>query len=189
MSKSIKERLTGGHPNSLGEVVAVTENVLKDSSRQLFNELCDTYNSDNEVVRLRVSSALKRVCGLHRDSLSASVQPKPEWILNRFDWLIKDIGWTLDQPSAKWAIAQIIQELQHKINKEQRDKAIKLLKNNLETEADWIVQNTTADTLADFAASDVELKRWLAPRLEKMKKDRRRSVSSKAAKLLKSLDG
>lgn len=189
MSKTIEERLTGGHPNSLGETVSVAEDVLKDSSKQLFNELCNTYTSEDEVVRLRVSSALKRVCGLHRDSLSASVQPKPEWILDRFDWLIKDIGWSLDQPSAKWTIAQIIQELQNKISKEQRNKAIKLLKNNLETESDWIVQTMTASTLADLAVNDVATKRWLVPRLKRMKTDKRKTVSSKAAKLLKKLEG
>ena len=64
MKKTIEERLTGGHPNSLGETVSVAEDVLQDSSRQLFNELCRTYSSDDEVVRLRVSSALKRICYL-----------------------------------------------------------------------------------------------------------------------------
>jgi hypothetical protein len=189
MSKTIEERLTGGHPNSLGETVPVAEDVLKDSSKQLFYELCNTYNSEDEVVRLRVSSALKRVCGLHRNSVSASVQPKPEWIIDRFDWLINDIGWSLDQPSAKWTIAQIIQELQNKISEEQRHEAIKLLKNNLETESDWIVLNTTADTLADFAVNDVSIKKWLVTELKRMKTDKRKSVSSKATKLLKKLDG
>ena len=188
MKKTIEERLTGGHPNSLGETVSVAEDVLQDSSRQLFNELCRTYSSDDEVVRLRVSSALKRICGLHRDSLSVNTQPKPEWLLERFDWLIHDIGWNLDQPSAKWSIAQIVQELRTKITEKQRNEAIELLKHNLETESDWIVQNTTADTLTDFAANDSRLKAWLVPRLNKMKKDNRKSVSSKAVKLLNRLN-
>jgi len=31
MKKTIEERLTGGHPNSLGETVSVAEDVLQDS--------------------------------------------------------------------------------------------------------------------------------------------------------------
>ncbi len=188
MSKTIEERLTGGHPNSLGETVSVVEDVLRDDTKVLFDELCNTYKSEDEIVRLRVSSALKRVCGLHRDSLSASVQPKPKWILDNFDWLINEIGWNLNQPSAKWSIAQIIQELQSEISEDQRDRAIRLLKNNLETESDWIVQSTTAETLADFAIDDVSIKNWLVIRLKSMKSDKRQSVSSKAIRLLKSLD-
>lgn len=187
MSKTIEARLTGGHPNSLGETVSVAEDVLRDNSKRLFRELCDTYDSEDEVVRLRVSSALKRVCGLHRDSLSPTIKPKPEWILERFDWLIDDIGNNLDQPSAKWSVAQIVLELQNKITNDQLSKAIELLKRNLETENDWIVQNITADTLANLALKDGSLKKWLIPRLEKMKSDKRKSVSAKAAKLLGSL--
>lgn len=188
MKRSIEERLTGGHPNSLGGTVAVAEDVLQDSSKQLFDELCRTYSSDDAVVRLRVSSALKRVCGLHRDSVSKNIQPKPEWVLDIFDWLISDIGWNLDQPSAKWTIAQIIKELRKKITEKQCNMAVNLLKHNLETESDWIVQNTTADTLTDFATNDSEIKTWLVPKLKKMKKDNRKSVSSKAIKLLYKLN-
>jgi hypothetical protein len=188
MTRSIEERLTGGHPNSLGETIAVAEDVLSDPSKKLFNELRKTYRSDNEVVRLRVSSALKRVCGLHRDSLSPNTQPKPEWIIDTFDWLIDDIGWNLDQPSAKWSIAQIILELKNNLTREQKDASIALLKHNLETESDWIVQNMTASTLADFATEDNSLKSWLVRRLEQMKSDKRRSVSGKATKLLQKLD-
>lgn len=187
MKKSIEERLSGGHPNSLGETVAVAEDVLRDDSRRLFDELCGTYSSDDEVVRLRVSSALKRVCGLHRESISPSLQPKLEWVIDRFDWLIGDIGWSLDQPSAKWAIAQIVQELRGKLTEQQCAKAIELLKHNLETESDWIVQCMTADTLADFAVSDAEVKNWLIPKLKKMQTDQRKSVSKKAEKLLNKL--
>lgn len=187
MNKNIEKRLSGGHPNSLGETVSVTEDVLKDDSQKLMNELCATYCSDDEVVRLRVSSALKRVCGLHRNSLSPSSTPRPDWVLNRFDWLINDVGYNIDQPSSKWSIAQIVQKLKKELNDKQKDGAIELLKHNLETENDWIVQCSTAETLTDFAKQDEELKHWLIPRLQKMKTDDRNSVAKKAIKLLDTL--
>ncbi len=62
-----EDTLTGGHHNSLGNTVAVAEQVNAD--RSLLPELIATYASDDEVVRLRVSSALKRVAWEH-----------PEWI-------------------------------------------------------------------------------------------------------------
>jgi len=64
-NKSIEQRLTGGHPNSLGETAAVAEDVLQDKTEELMDELCSTYSSKDNVVRMRVSGALKRICGLH----------------------------------------------------------------------------------------------------------------------------
>jgi hypothetical protein len=52
-------RLSGGHPNSLGDTVKVVEEVLKQPKR--FKELFDCYLSDDEVVRLRTSNTMKRV--------------------------------------------------------------------------------------------------------------------------------
>lgn len=187
MAETIEQRLSGGHPNSLGNTVAVAEDVLRDESENLMNELCQTYQSTDEVVRLRVSSALKRVCGLHRESISADISPRPDWILKRFDWLIDDIGWNLNQPSAKWTIAQITLALESKLSADQRQKAIKLLKHNLETEPDWIVQNMTAETLAHFAQKDEALRSWLIPKLKIMQTDSRKSVASRARKLTLSL--
>jgi len=60
-----EDALTGGHHNSLGNTVEVSEQVNAD--RSLLPELINTYASDDEVVRLRVSSALKRVAWEHPD--------------------------------------------------------------------------------------------------------------------------
>ena len=187
MKLSIETRLSGGHPNSLGNTIAVAEDVLHDDSQKLMNELCETYTSDDEVVRLRVSSALKRVCGLHNESISPKISPRPEWILERFDWLIHDIG-KLNQPSAKWSIAQMMKLLKPLLSNGQQKEVIKLLKHNLETEDDWIVQNMTADSLADFALEDSSLRKWLVSHLNVMKMDKRKSVAGKANKLLDQLD-
>ena len=59
MKIDFEERLTGGHPNSLGKTVEVVEEVLANPER--FEELFNCYFSDDAVVRLRVSNAMKRV--------------------------------------------------------------------------------------------------------------------------------
>jgi len=58
--QDFEKRLQGGHPNSLGHTVEVVEEVLSEPS--LFDELFHCYYSDDEVVRLRVSNAMKRIC-------------------------------------------------------------------------------------------------------------------------------
>ncbi len=185
----IEGQLSGGHPNSLGNTIAVAEAVLADNSQKLMDELCETYNSKDEVVRLRVSSALKRVAGLHPESMSGDNPPRPEWLVARFDWMIDDIGWKLDQPSAKWSIAQITWQIDEHLSAEQRSRAIKLLKHNLENEGDWIVKCMTAQTLVNISLEhdDNSLKKWLIPQIEKMSADKRKAVAGKARKLLQKL--
>lgn len=60
IAQRFDEMLAGGKPNSLGPTVQVVDLVLADRAR--LGELFDAYGSDDELVRLRVSSALKRVC-------------------------------------------------------------------------------------------------------------------------------
>ena len=182
----IEEQLTGGHHNSLSNTVEVAEAVLADPSQKLMNDLCECYKSEDDVVRMRVSSALKRISGLHSESISTSHKPRPEWIMKRFDWLIDDIGRNLDQPSAKWSIAQIMMHLDDQLSDEQRNRVIDLLKYNLETEQDWIVKCTTAEALTEIVIkySDKSLLRWLVLHLEGMTKDSRKSVSGRGKKLL-----
>ena len=57
--RNFEERLTGGHPNSLGNTIEVVEEVLQ--HHEAFDELFNCYFSTDEVVRLRVSNAMRRV--------------------------------------------------------------------------------------------------------------------------------
>ena len=66
--------LLGRHPNSLSNTVEVVEIVLSD--RALLEKLYNCYFSQDEVMRLRTSNAMKRIC-----------QSQPQWLipyLNRF---------------------------------------------------------------------------------------------------------
>ena len=90
MAETFEQMLTGGHPNSLGRTVEVVDIVLSDTDR--FGELFDCYRSQDEVVRLRTSSAMKRVEAERHDLL-----------LPYIDRFIGEIG-ELDQASAQWTL-------------------------------------------------------------------------------------
>lgn len=165
--------LTGGHPNSLGNTVAVVERVLADES--LVDELVATYASSDEVVRLRVSSALKRVGG-----------EKPEWVYRRLGQIESWVA-EREQPSAQWTLAQLYASLSGMLTPQQKRHAIFVTQGFLGTSTDWIVLNFSMQTLADWAENDLELRGWLIPELVTLAKDPRKSVATRAKKLLHAL--
>ncbi|MEM7536394.1 MAG: hypothetical protein AAF639_29695 [Chloroflexota bacterium] len=167
--ESFESMLTGGHPNSLGRTVEVVDIILENSTQ--LEELYNCYFSQDEVVRLRTSSALKRVCKEH-----------PEWLVPYLDRLLAEIS-TIDQASTQWTLANLFQMLAVYMSKEQRGQAEEILKRNLETHKDWIVLNTTMDTLGQWAAEDTNLKDWILPHLARISTDKRKSVSGRAKKL------
>ena len=173
VSQSFETMLTGGHPNSLGRTVEVVDTVLSDPAR--FDELFACYGSDDEVVRLRTSSAMKRVEAERRDLLVPYI-----------DRFITEIG-ELDQPSAQWTLAQLFQRLAADLDASQRKGALKIMKRNLANHDDWIVLNTTIETLGEWAGADASLKKWLRPHLERLTGESRKSVAARARKTLRAL--
>jgi len=167
--KDFEARLKGGHPNSLGNTIEVVEEVFKDQN--LFEELFNCYFSDDEIVRLRVSNAMKRIC---------KVQPK--WLLPYISRFINEIS-KIDQASTKWTLADLFGMLSNKLSEYQLEEAKSIIKHNLDTEDDWIVLNSSMQTLAEWSQKDAELKEWLLPRLEKLSGDKRKSVSKRAIKI------
>jgi hypothetical protein len=160
--------LAGGHPNSLGRTLEVVEAVLADRMR--LAELIDTYASPDPVVRLRVSSALKRV-----------EAERPDWVTAALDRLIAEVG-PLDQASAQWTLAILFQRQARAMTPVQHAAALAILKRNLAENPDWIVLNTTIDTLTEWAASDADLRTWLEPHLDRLAVDPRKSVAGRARK-------
>ena len=165
--------LTGGHPNSLGRTIEVVEIVLADQVR--LEELYRCYFSEDEVVRLRTSNGLKRVAKVH------------------LHWLVPYIGRFLDeiipinQASTQWTLADLFGMLSTSMNETQRARAEVHLKHNLATHNDWIVLNSTMKTLGEWSKQDEELRHWLVPHLERLSKDKRKSVAKRAGKLLDNL--
>jgi hypothetical protein len=170
---NFEQELTGGHPNPLGNTVAVVNKVLE--NKDAFDELFHCYFSNDEVVRLRVSNAMKRIC-----------KEKPEWLVPYIDRFLSDIA-RINQASTQWTLAQLMLWLESDLTPAQKAKATTHFKYVLEANSDWIVQNTVIETLGVWAQQDAHLKAWLIPHLEEFSKTGRKSVAGRANKMLAKL--
>ena len=175
MGESFESMLAGGHPNSPGRTVEVVDLVLADRDR--LDELCGCYSSADEVVRLRVSSAMKRVTIAH-----------PDWTMAYMDRLQHEVA-AIDQASTQWTLALIFDLTRHLLSDQQRTRAVEIMEENLTTSDDWIVLNTTMKVLGAWSEGDEHLRTWLTPQARRLIGDPRRSVASNARKLLARLDG
>lgn len=172
-SLDFETMLSGGHPNSLGRTVELVDIVLKDE--KLLKNLFDCYKSNDEVVRLRVSNAIKRVC-----------KEKPKWLVPYLDHMIENVS-KINQASTQWTLAQLFMLLRHEMNNKQRTASTEVVKKNLSESEDWIVLNFSMEAISKWAEDDGSLKDWLLPILIKRTKDRRNSVKKRAEKYLSQL--
>ena len=170
MAEDFAAMLTGGHPNSLGRTVEVVDAVLADRSR--LAGLFQCYFSDDEVVRLRVSSAMKRVTIEH-----------PEWTLEFMDRLQTEVA-AIDQASNQWTLALLFDRTRDLQTSRQRARSVKIMQHNLTHHDDWIVLNNSMQVLHEWSRDDSALAEWLAPHLARLARDRRKSVAARATKLL-----
>ena len=95
MAERFADMLTGGHPNSLGRTVEVVDAVLADPGR--LDELFGCHGVGDPVVRLRASDALRRLEAADRVMLLPEIDR------------IADVARGLDQDSARWTAASILQ--------------------------------------------------------------------------------
>ena len=175
MSEGFEAMLSGGHHNSLGRTVEVVELVLADRAR--LGDLYDCYFSDDELVRLRVSSAMKRVTIAH-----------PDWTMGLMDGLQREVA-AIDQASTQWTLALLFDLTRSLMSAEQHARAVEIMKHNLADHDDWIVLNNSMKVLGAWADDDAGLAAWLRPQAERLAKDPRKSVVANATKLLGRLDG
>jgi len=173
--KNFEDRLKGGHPNSLGNTVEVVEEVLEQN--ELFHALFNCYFSQDEVVRLRTSNAMKRIG-----------KAKKVLLVPYIDQFLTEIA-QINQASTQWTLAQLFLLLEKDMTTTQIQEAKAIMKNNLEHHTDWIVLNQTMDTLAKRSKKDSALKEWLLPHLQRLALDERKSVSGRATKLIAPLYG
>lgn len=170
MAERFETMLTGGHPNSLGRTVEVVDAVLAD--RSSLAQLYACYFSEDEVVRLRVSSAMKRVAREH-----------PDWTIEFMDGLQSEVA-AIDQASAQWTLALLFDLTRELQTSEQRARSVDIMKHNLAQHDDWIVLNNSMQVLHEWSLDDPALADWLTPHLERLAFERRKSVAGRAAKLL-----
>lgn len=170
MVEQFEAMLTGGHPNSLGRTVEVVDSVLADRGR--LGQLYACYFSEDEVVRLRVSSAMKRVTIEH-----------PEWTIEFMDGLQSKVA-AIDQASTQWTLALLFDLTRELQSPEQRTRSLDIMKHNLAHHDDWIVLNNTMQVLHEWSLDDPALADWLTPHLERLTHERRKSVAGRATRLL-----
>lgn len=156
--------------NTLGRTLEVVEAVVAEPER--FDELLASWLDGSEWGRLRAANAVKRVAAADR-SLVAS----------RLDVILGPVA-ELDQPSARWTVAQLIRLYVEELDASRRARATEILRRSLTEYDDWIVLTATIDALSLLAASDDELEQWLLPRLSELARDPRTSVSGRARKRL-----
>ena len=171
--KRFENKLKGGHPNSLGNTLEVVKEVLNDVG--LFESLFQCYFSDDEVVRLRTSSAMKRIG-----------KENPQLLVPYINRFIDEIS-MIDQASTQWTLAQLFDLLHAEMSESQIKSAKKILKKNLRNHSDWIVINTTIEILSQWARNDPALKKWLIPMLQKHAIDSRKSIANRAQKWIEKL--
>lgn len=166
--------MSGGHPNSLGRTLEVVDAVLADRSR--LDDLYRCYFSGDDVVRLRVSSAMKRV-----------TSERPEWAMDYMDGLQSDVA-AIDQASTQWTLALIFDLTAELMSPRQRSRAIDIMQDNLAHHSDWIVLNNSMKVLGKWAEDDPHLTEWLRQHARRLTDDDRKSVAANAHKLLDRLE-
>lgn len=169
-TQDFEGRLKGGHPNSLGNTLEVVEEVFADHT--LFDELFNCYFSEDEVVRLRTSNAVKRVGKAHKQILIPYI-----------DRLLNEVA-KIDQASTQWTLANLFDMMSGELSESQKKKAEAIMKNNLAHHQDWIVLNNSIETLGKWAKKEEALKAWLLPHLQRLSGDGRKSVAKRAEKHL-----
>ena len=167
-ASDIKQSLLGGDRRSLQGVDQVIAAALADPSA--LEALFECLFCSDAVVRMRAGDALEKIARI-----------RPELLARFTGRLLGDVA-DVDQPSIQWHLAQILTEIE--LTPRQRQRAIAILKRNLERYEDWIVLNLTLHALAHFARDDPELHRELVVILRSHRADTRSSVAKRATKLL-----
>jgi hypothetical protein len=136
-------------------------------------ELVQCVFSADEIVRMRASDALEKVCR----SRPALLQPFVPRLLGEMS--------RIEQASVQWHLAQILIEV--RLDDREQAEAITILEHNLDTSGDWIVINLTLQALATFARTSPAVRTRLTERLHHYQDSPYKSVASRARKLLAEL--
>jgi hypothetical protein len=167
--EAVQQALSGGDRRSLGRTEEVVGWVLADGSR--LGELFACLFVDDEIVRMRASDALEKVC-----------RQQPHWFVPYTERLLREVA-AIDQPSVQWHLAQMLGEIP--LNAADTASAISLLRRTLDRYQDWIVINLSLETLAKFARDNHLLREDFLAILQRHAHSRHKSVVARVGKLLK----
>lgn len=159
--------LTGGHPNSLGRADDVVADVIANPGRM--NELFACLFVEDELVRLRSSDALEKVCRTH-----------PELLEPFRAQLFEEVP-KIRQPSVQWHLAEILSQIP--LDDREWNRAVRIMLTNLDEIDEWVLQNVTLGCLALFARQHAPSRRKLLAVLPRFMASSRNSVAKRARKL------
>jgi hypothetical protein len=165
---AVEALLTGGDPRSLRNAAIVIDAASRQPGR--LAELVQCVFSPDEIIRMRASDALEKVCRAHPGLLRPFV-PRLVGEMSR-----------IEQASVQWHLAQILTEVE--LDEAQQAAVITILEHNLDTSGDWIVTNLTLQALATFAQTSPGVRARLIKRLPHYQDSPHKSVASRARKLL-----
>lgn len=78
----------------------------------------------------------------------------------------------------------MLRHLRGDLSDAQAQRATELLRRNLIRSTDWIVLCVTMDVLTEWATHSPPLATWLAPELDRLRRDEHKSVAKRASKRL-----
>jgi hypothetical protein len=169
---AVEALLTGGRPRSLRNAGIVVDAASRQPER--LAELVQCVFSADEIVRMRASDALEKVCRSH---------PR---LLQRFVPRLLGEMARIEQASVQWHLAQILAEVP--LDEGQQAQAVTILEHNLDTSGDWIVTNCTLQALGTFARACPDVRARLVERLHHYQHSPYKSVAARARKLLAEFD-
>jgi len=152
MAEPFVEMLRGA-TNTLGRTEEVVEIVIAAPER--LDELFELYFQPDEWVRLRVSSSLKRIW-----------RHDPVWVAPYVERWTNEVA-RIDQPSVQWTFAQLLDECPQLFDEAQRTAAIAHVLGYLEHSDDWMVLNSSIESLVPFARDDESLRTKVVPLIER----------------------
>jgi hypothetical protein len=167
-AEEVERTLEGGDRRSLGRVDEVVEAVLARPAR--FDALFHCLFSADEIVRMRAADAIEKVSCSRADLLDPYREP-----------LLSDVA-EIEQPSVQWHLAQILPRLE--LSATQRERAVGLLKRNLQTYDDLFVATHSLEALTWFAEDDPALRAELVPVLREGLTSERKSMAARSRRLL-----
>ena len=165
---TIEQSLSGGDPRTLKGVDKVIKAVIDNPKR--LDELFNCLFVSDEVVRMRTSDALEKICRQHG-----------EWLKPYSGRILREVS-KIRQASVQWHVAQMLVEIP--LSETETAQAIRVLQNNLKVSDDWIVTNLTLESLAAFARKGSFPKDTFVRILKKYQTNRHNSVKARVRKLL-----
>ena len=172
-TESFEDRLSGGKSNSLGAVPEIVDEVTND--RYLLEDLFQCFFSNNSLVRLRTSHAIKIIA-----------EKKPRILRRYTNRLINNVS-TIKQDAVQRVLAETFLILDSELNREQKKRATKALKRNLKKAKREEAKLQLMETLNEWAQDNEELAEWLKETLKDFIDDRSEKVIEKAKKIREEL--